>query len=138
MPCAFIQTLILRNRGKMTPSSKANELKKQLFKIYNDINKEIYGYGVIELKINFSDGMIIFVTKHNRVPALIVLENRFSQLKQSVDQALFSEFKLMLKDRFMEKFNIEPLAMLRDYDSTYQIAMTVIVLSDEDLKTILK
>lgn len=118
--------------------SNVNEFKKQLFKIYNDINKEIYGYGVIELKISLTDNMIIFITKHNRVQALVALEERYSQLKQSVDEALFSEFKRILKDRFMEKFNIEPLAMLRDYDSTYQIAMTTIVLRDEDFDNILE
>ncbi len=111
-----------------------SELKNLLFKMYNDINKQIYGYGVIELRINISSDMIIFVTKHNRLPALKALEARFPQLKQSVDNALFSEFKLMLKERFMEKFDIEPLAMLRDYDPAYQLAMTAIVLSDDNLK----
>lgn len=122
----------------MKKMSNANEFKKQLFKIYNDINKQIYGYGVIELKISFTEDMIIFITKHNRVPALVALEQRYSQLKQTVDEALFTEFKRILKEVFTEKFNIEPLAMLRDYDSTYQIAMTAIVLREEDLNKILE
>lgn len=121
----------------MNPSLKSAELKKQLFKLYNDVNKEIYASGVIELKISFVDDMIIFITKHNRVPALVVLEERFFQLKQSVDQALFDEFKLRFKNRFMEKFHIEPSSMLRDYDGTSQIAVTVIVLSEKNFELFL-
>ena len=29
--------------------------KKELFEIYNQVNKEIYGYGTTELKIHFVD-----------------------------------------------------------------------------------
>lgn len=104
------------------------EYKKELFKIYNEINKEIYGFGVIELKINLTDDMIIFITKHNRVSALQALEQNHPDLKQSVDYALFSEFKLRLKARLQENLHLEPKAMLRDYDANYHLAVTVVVL----------
>lgn len=104
------------------------ELKKQLFKIYNDINKEIYGFGVVELKINLTEDMMIFITRHNRVPALQALEQNHPDLKQSVDSALFSEFKLRLRARLQENLHINPKAMLRDYDASYLLAVTVVVL----------
>jgi len=112
-------------------SVNLTEFKKQLFKLYNDVNKEIYGFGVVELKITITEGMIIFRTKHNRVPALLAIEERYAQLKQSVDQALFMEFKLRLKKKLEEKTDIVPHAMLRDYDSAYQTAITVVILSDD-------
>ena len=52
------------------------DFKKQLFRIYSDTSKAIYGFGVIELKINFIDDMIIFRTRDNRVPILKVLEEK--------------------------------------------------------------
>lgn len=107
-----------------------NELKRQLFQIYNDINKEIYGFGVVELRITIEDDMLIFRTRHNRVPALRAIEEHYAQLKQSVDQALFTEFKLRLKKK-LEEAGIHPLAMLRDYDSTYRLAITVAILKDK-------
>ncbi len=106
------------------------ELKKQLFKLYNDVNKEIYGSGVVELKINITDDMIIFKTRHNRVPALQAIEANYAQLKQSVDQALFCEFKVRLRKQIEEKTNIRPQAMLRDYDSAFQTAITVVVIEE--------
>lgn len=118
-------------------ANKITALKKELFALFNETNKDIYGYGVIELKMTLSDGMIIFVSKHNRVPALIQLEKSHAQLKQSVDYALFTEFKTLLRARIVEKYNINPLAMLRDYDSTYHMAMTVVVLGDETLEKLL-
>ena len=57
----------------MNDFSNLSEFKKQLFKVYNDINKEIYGFGVIELKINILDDMIVFITRHNRVHALVAV-----------------------------------------------------------------
>lgn len=113
------------------------DFKKQLFRIYSDVNKDIYGAGVIELKINLSGNMIIFFTMDNRVPALRALEERYCQLKQSVDNALFNEFKLRLKKSLKEKLGIEPLAMLRDYDTSYQMAVTIAVLAEDALKDIL-
>lgn len=106
------------------------ELKKQLFRIYNEVNKEIYGFGVVELKISITDDMILFKTRHNRVPALQAIEEHYAQLKQSVDQALFAEFKRRLKKQLEEKADIHPLAMLRDYDSAHQTAVTVAILKD--------
>lgn len=118
-------------------AKKMNSFKKSIFKIYNEINKEIYGYGVIELKVHILDDMVICIDKHNRVPALIKLEESNPKLKQSVDYALFVEFKNDIKKQIMEKYDIEPLALLRDYDCTYHVAMTTIVLGEENLEKLL-
>lgn len=106
------------------------DIRKKLFRIYNDVNKDIYGSGVIELKINVTSDMIFFYTRHNRVQALKVLEDRYLLLKQSVDYALFTEFKLRLGEKLKEQMGIIPKSILRDYDPDAMIAVTIVFLKD--------
>jgi hypothetical protein len=106
------------------------DFKKKLFQIYNETNKEIYGSGVIELKINVTHESIMFFTRHNRIQALKVLEKRYVVLKQSVDHALFQEFKLLLGKKLKERLELVPKVLLRDYDPGSKIAVTVVLLKD--------
>lgn len=113
------------------------ETKRSLFRIYNGVNKEVYGYGVTELKINFIDNLMIFMTRDNRVHTLEILEERYSLLKQNVDQALYAEFKLRLKDSLRKNMNLETVSIHRDYDSGSRIAVTVAVLDEDTFKAII-
>lgn len=108
------------------------EYKRELFKLYNAVNKEIYGYGVTELKVSCMEDMIIFRTRHNRVRALQILEEHYALLKQSVDQALFSEFKRMFRKELEEKMGLHIAGMLRDYDTNIRTAVTVVILATEE------
>ena len=116
----------------MPAGSAANHtgLRKKLFRIYNDVNKEIYAFGVVEIKINLTADSITFIAKHNRVQALKVLEKRYVMLKQSVDYALFQEFKLLLKEKLIAELGLEPEVILRDYETNSQIAFTVVFLKN--------
>ncbi len=105
------------------------EFKRELFKIYNAVNKTVYGYGVTELKVSFHEDMIIFRTRDNRVHTLEILEKDYVFLKQSVDQALFTEFKKRLRKQLEEKMELQVEGMLRDYDSHICTAITVVILS---------
>lgn len=115
----------------------ATQAKRLLFKIYNEVNREVYGYGVTELKINFIDNMLIFMSKDNRVHILEILEERYSLLKQNVDQALFTELKIRLKNSLRKNLNLETVSMHRDYDSGSRTAITVVVLDEAAFKALL-
>ena len=112
------------------------DLKKQLFRIYLDIMKDMYGYGTVEIKIQLNDDMIIFFAKSNRTPALKAIEEHYPDIKRMTDYALFSEFKTRLKKSLSEKLGIEALAMLRDYDPAYQVGVTVVILEENWLKNL--
>lgn len=114
----------------MDSSAKGADFKKQLFRVYNDVNKDIYGSGVVELKISVNDDVIMFYTRHNRVQALRALEDRHSSLKQSVDYALYQEFKFRFGQQLRDRLGIFPKAILRDYDPGSLIAMTAVFLKD--------
>jgi hypothetical protein len=116
--------------GTINDSANAQELKKALFRVYNEVNKEIYGSGVVTLRITVSGESIMFFTRHNRVQALKALEDRYFVLKQSVDHALFQEFKLRLGEKLKDQLDIHPKALLRDYDPDSKIAVTIVFLKD--------
>ncbi|MCH3971295.1 MAG: DUF2294 domain-containing protein [Oscillospiraceae bacterium] len=115
----------------MTGIYTTQEFKRKLFKIYNSVNQEIYGFGVNELRIAFVDDMIIFRTRHNRVRALQVLENDYKDLKQSVDYALFLEFKKRLRRQLQEQTDMHVGSLLRDYDAKRETAITVVCLEEK-------
>jgi len=106
-----------------------NEVKKQLTRCYNEINKEIYGFGVTQLKIAEDDGIISFYVKHQRVTALKALEARYGLMKQAVDYALHSEFKIRFRRR-LEELGLKAAAILRDYDPASEWAVTVVITKD--------
>lgn len=107
------------------------EMRKRLFETYNEVNKSIYGYGAIESKISFVDNLIIFNSRHNRVPILIAIEEKYGQLKQFVDYALFMEFKERFKESLLTNLDLPVKLILRDYDPNYLMAITVVVLRDD-------
>ena len=103
------------------------EEKKSLFKISNDVNKSIYGFGTNEAKIYTADNMIIFSVHHNRVPCLVALEEDNRTLKELVDSAIMKVFKERLAQEIEDLLQIHPIAFLRDYAYQQQIAITVVV-----------
>lgn len=106
-------------------------VKKQLFEIYNDVNRSLYGFGTSESKIIFVDNMIIFNAQHNRVPCLMALEENYLALKETVDAAIMRVFKERLSRRLEEELQLRPKAVLRDYAFDSLIAVTVVVLESE-------
>jgi len=101
---------------------------KQLIKLYNDVNKSIYGFGTTETKIYFNDNLITFTVRHNRIPCLIALEKDYSAMKEWVDVSLMNVFKERFQKALADGLNITPQAILRDYDPKSLIAVTVVVL----------
>ncbi len=107
-----------------------SDLKKRLIGLYGEVNRSVYGYGTNELRISIYPNMVIFFTKDNRVKALMSIETHFSQIKQSADMALFNEFKLQLREAIEKELKLEPVALFRDFDSDYKMAVTIVVFDD--------
>ena len=108
----------------------SKEFRRKLSRIYNDVNQDIYGFGVIRLSIFFVDDMVIFRTKHNRVRALQALETCNAELKQSVDYALFLEFKRRFLQCLIAETDLLVTSVLRDYDPGTEIAVTVVCVDE--------
>lgn len=104
------------------------EERKALSRFYNEVNKKIYGCGVAQLKVEQLDNVIVFLTRQQRVSAMKSLENRYFELKQLVDAAICSEFKLRFKESLEEQTQFKVSAILRDYDSETELACTLVVI----------
>ncbi len=104
-----------------------SEQKKLLSRVYNEVNKEIYGYGVNQLKITIEDNVILFLVKHQRVVALKALEMRHASTKMAVDHALHSEFKLRFRERVEAETALKVVSILRDYDPLTEWASTLVI-----------
>lgn len=104
--------------------------KKQLFEIYNDVNKAVYGFGTSESKIFFVENMIVFSAHHNRVPCLMALEEDYLPLKETVDAAIMKVFKDRLSRALEEELGLRTKAVLRDYAYNCLTAVTVVILEE--------
>ncbi|MBW4082780.1 Na-translocating system protein MpsC family protein [Paenibacillus sp. S150] len=106
----------------------SNDYKKRLSRCYNEVHKELYGVGVTQLKIDAAgESMLMFLVKHQRVTALKALEERYPELKQSVDAALHQEFKRRIQQKLTDELNLPVTGVLRDYDPGTNWACTIVI-----------
>lgn len=109
----------------------SNEQKKKMSRCYNEVHKEIYGVGVTQLRIEAaSEGMLLFLVKHQRVAALRALEDHYGDLKQTVDAALHHEFKLRFQKRLAAEMDLPIKGVLRDYDPITEWACTLMIIEN--------
>lgn len=107
-----------------------NEGKKKLYRIYNEISKELFGFGTTLLNITIDNTMITFVAKHRRSPRSTALEGEIPNLKYEVDFYMSSIYKKKLKERLDEDLGLDMEAVLRDYDPLTQWAITNIIIRE--------
>lgn len=110
-------------------SLDVNETKKNLSHIYNDVSKELFGFGTSLLKVSIETSVITFQAKHRRAPRSAALEGEVPSLKQEVDFHMSLLFKKRLKQK-LEEMDWRIEAVLRDYDSPTQLAFTNIVIKN--------
>lgn len=106
-------------------------MKKSLFDVYNEVNKAIYGHGVIETKIHIRDNLITFTSRHSRTPVLQAIEGDYPFFKKMVDSVVILKFKELLREALESKLGLKPASVLRDYDADTLLAMTIVILAEE-------
>jgi hypothetical protein len=111
-------------------SLDSNEGKKKLYHIYNDISKELFGFGTTLLKVTFDNNMITFLARHRRSPRSVALEGEAPNLKYEVDFYMSSIYKKKIKERFEEELGLDMETVLRDYDPQTQWAITNIIIRE--------
>ncbi len=111
-------------------SLDVNETKKKISHIYNDVSKELFGFGTSLLKVTMENNVITFQAKHRRAPRSTALEGEVPSLKLEVDFHMSLLFKKKLKQKLEEEMSWQIEAVLRDYDSPTQLAFTNIVIKE--------
>ncbi|WP_226002494.1 DUF2294 domain-containing protein [Paenibacillus sp. BJ-4] len=106
----------------------SNESKKRMCQIYNEISKELFGFGTTLLRATVENNIVTFVAKHRRSPRSAALEVEAPGLKLEVDFRMSMLYKKRLREKLIEDMGLEIEALLRDYDSATQWAITNIIL----------
>jgi len=112
-----------------------NEIRKKLSAIYNEIAKELFGFGTTLLRVTIENQMITFYAKHRRSPRSAALEGEAPSLKLEVDFRMSLLYKKRLRERLEEEMGLNIEAVLRDYDAATQLAITNVILTEPELNT---
>ncbi|GAB1530556.1 hypothetical protein YSY22_19780 [Brevibacillus formosus] len=113
----------------------SNETRKKLSAIYNEIAKELFGFGTTLLRVTIENQMITFQAKHRRSPRSQALEGEAPALKLEVDFRMSLLYKKRLRERLEEEMGLLLVAVLRDYDAPTQWAITNVILAESELNT---
>ncbi|TQR34985.1 DUF2294 domain-containing protein [Brevibacillus brevis] len=113
----------------------SNETRKKLSAIYNEIAKELFGFGTTLLRVTLENQMITFQAKHRRSPRSQALEGEAPALKLEVDFRMSLLYKKRLRERLEEEMGLPLEAVLRDYDAPTQWAITNVILAESELNT---
>lgn len=104
------------------------EVKQEILRIYNAINKRIFNVGVKQQKVDFVDNKILIMSLNSRVPILKLLDGDHPFATRQIDHLLFQEFKRQIKQALEERFQLNILAILKDYDAETEFSGTIVVL----------
>ncbi|MEC0328832.1 Na-translocating system protein MpsC family protein [Paenibacillus macerans] len=117
--------------------TSAGELKQEILRIYNVINKRIFNVGVKQQKVDFVGNKIVIVSLNGRVPVLKLLDEEYRFSTRQLDYLLFQVFKREIKAALEQQFQLNIVAVLKDYDAETEFSGTIVVL-DRDVEHYLK
>ncbi|MGG6311018.1 Na-translocating system protein MpsC family protein [Paenibacillus macerans] len=118
-------------------ASTAGEWKQDILRIYNAINKQIFNVGVKQQKVDFVGNKIVIISLNGRVPVLKLLDEDYPQATRQLDYLLFQVFKREIKAALERQFQLNIVAVLKDYDAETEFSGTIVVL-DRDVEQYLK
>ncbi|MDO7908627.1 Na-translocating system protein MpsC family protein [Paenibacillus sp. JX-17] len=110
-------------------SLDSNETKKKMCQIYNEISKELFGFGTTLLRVSIDQNIVTFYAKHRRSPRSDALEGEAPGLKLEVDFRMSLLYKKKFREKLEELMDLPIEAVLRDYDSPTQYAITNVILA---------
>lgn len=113
--------------------ASAGQWKQDILKIYNEINKKLFNAGVKQQKVDFVGNKIIILSINSRIPVLKILDSHDATAGRQVNLALHEVFKREIKEAFLDEFQVNIKAVLKDYDVETEYSGTIIIL-EKDLE----
>lgn len=110
--------------------------KQEILRIYNAINQKIFSAGVKQQRVDFLDNKILIMSRNSRVPILKLLDGDHPNATRRIDQLLFQVFKREIRQALEQRFHLNIVAILKDYDAETEFSGTVVVL-ERDIGTYL-
>ncbi|WNQ13094.1 Na-translocating system protein MpsC family protein [Paenibacillus aurantius] len=114
----------------------AGSLKQDILKLYNEINRGMFSAGVNRTKVDFIGNKIIILSINHRVPVLSLLDGRDRDTTRKMDNLLGEHFKAEIKKTFEDMFQLNIVAILKDYDIETEYSGTIVIL-DRDVESYL-
>lgn len=111
-----------------TESISAGELKQRILGIYNATNRQVWGTGVRQQRVELLRDQILVVAVHQRVAALASLDATRRDLTRQVDVALVDHYKSVFKAELESALDLSISAVLKDYDPKTELSCTLVVL----------
>jgi uncharacterized protein YbcI len=112
-------------------------LKQEILKIFNEINIRIFDAGVRRQKVDFVGNKILILSVNRRAPVLKLLDHTDRAATRRIDSLLFDQFKAEVKKALEQEFNLNIVAILKDYDVLTEYSGTIVIL-DRDVESYLK
>ncbi|MCV4229679.1 DUF2294 domain-containing protein [Virgibacillus sp. LDC1] len=109
----------------------AGELKQDLLRVYNAINKKIFNVGVKQQKVDFVGNKIIIVSRNSRVPVLKLLDENYPLSTRQLDHLLFQVFKQEIRTSLEQQFQFKIISILKDYDAETEFSGTIVFLEKD-------
>ncbi|MFI2858222.1 Na-translocating system protein MpsC family protein [Paenibacillus sp. JSM ZJ436] len=109
----------------------AGDLKQDILRIYNAINKRIFNAGVRQQKVDFVGSKIIIVSRNTRVPVLKLLDEHDPQSTRQLDHLLFQVLKQEIKKEFEQQLKLNIITILKDYDAETEYSGTIVFLEKD-------
>ncbi|MEK5024112.1 Na-translocating system protein MpsC family protein [Paenibacillus sp. FSL M7-1046] len=125
--------IIISYEGVIAMIASAGQWKQDILRIYNEINKRMFNAGVKQQKVDFVGNKIIILSINSRVPVLKVLDTHDASASREINLVLHEVFKRQIKQAFMDEFQLNIKAVLKDYDVETEYSGTIIIL-EKDLE----
>lgn len=119
--------------GVIAMIASAGQWKQDILRIYNEINKKLFNAGVKQQKVDFAGNKIIILSINSRVPVLKVLDTHDTAASRQINLVLHEVFKHEIKQAFLDEFQVNIKAVLKDYDVETEYSGTIIIL-EKDLE----
>lgn len=106
--------------------------KQELIKDYNELNLRMFDIGVKSQKVEIVGDKILIFAYHKRIPSLKHLDEFNRLITRLTDVAIIDSHKEHFKELVENKYGMQVISILKDYDPFLELAVTIIVL-DRDV-----
>lgn len=104
------------------------EFKQELIKDYNDINLRMFDTGVKRHKVDILGNKVIILSLHKRINSLKYMDEKNRFVTRITDVSLLDYFKDELRILFEEKYGMNVISVLKDYDPRTEYSGTIVIL----------
>nr|WP_281169056.1 Na-translocating system protein MpsC family protein [Gracilibacillus lacisalsi] len=105
-------------------------MKQNLMKQNNQVHQDIFKIGLIEQHVTLIENKIIIVSKNKRIPVLNIIYETSKDVSHMIERLVNINYKEQLEKKLVEHFDFDIEIVLRDYDPTKNMNVTIIILSN--------